>query len=631
MRTMFAAPRETRWSLLFLITALAVLAAFVMTPPVHAFQSILNDFNAEYGTGGTALDTCGTCHNDFAQPGVGARNPYGLAVQANGIPGSENANSDGDNTNNIGEINLGFFPGWDCDTYTSATDAPADLADLVDPSNRGCGAANQPPTADPNGPYTGVVDVPVMFDGTGSSDPDGSIASYDWDFGDGNTGTGPQPQHAYSVPGTYDVTLTVTDDAGDTSVPVTTTATIDPANQAPTADPNGPYSGTVGIAIIFDGSGSNDPDGTIADYAWDFGDGNTGTGVSPTHIYATDDVFTVTLTVTDDVGAPSAPVDTTATVALGNQPPVADPNGPYTGTEGVPVSFDGTGSLDPDGIIVAYDWDFGDGTVVLDAGPTPTHSYAAPGLYNVTLTVTDDAGASDSAATTADIGAGNQAPIADPNGPYTGTAGSPLTFDGSGSTDPDGTIVAYDWDFGDGNTGTGVSPTHIYAADGNYTVTLTVTDDAGDTSDPATTTASIGAVNQPPLADPNGPYTGVVGVPVMFDGTGSSDPDGTIVSYDWDFGDGTTGTGPQPQHTYAAPGVYDVTLTVTDDAGDTSAPAPPPPPSIRPIRPRRPIPMARIAVPWVYLSPSTVQVPPTPTARSSPIAGTSAMARPAPA
>ena len=68
------------------------------------------------------------------------------------------------------------------------------------------------------------------------------------------------------------------------------------------------------------------------------------------------------------------------------------------------MTFDGSGSSDPDGTIMSYDWDFGDGTVVLDAGPTPTHAYAAVGLYNVTLTVTDDAGTSDSDMTTADIG-----------------------------------------------------------------------------------------------------------------------------------------------------------------------------------------------------------------------------------
>ena len=161
------------------------------------------------------------------------------------------------------------------------------------------------------------------------------------------------------------------------------------------------------------------------------------------------------------------------------------------------------------------------------------------------------------------------APTADANGPYTGTAGIAVTFDGSGSTD-DGTIASYAWDFGDGSTGTGVSPGHAYAAAGLYTVTLTVTDDGGLT-DSATSTATIAAANVAPTADANGLYTGTAGIAVTFDGSGSTDSDGTIASYAWDFGDGSTGTGVSPSHAYAAAGLYTVTLTVTDDGGLTDS------------------------------------------------------------
>ena len=259
------------------------------------------------------------------------------------------------------------------------------------------------------------------------------------------------------------------------------------ANTPPVADPNGPYNGTVGVAVQFDGSASFDPDGTIVAYDWDFGGGNTGTGVSATHTYTTDGTFNVTLTVTDDGGATDS-ATTTATIGVGNQPPVANANGPYNGTVGVAVQFDGSASFDPDGTIVAYDWDFGDGNT--GNGPTPSHTYAADGTYNVTLTVTDDGAVTGTTTTTATIGQGNQAPVADPNGPYTGTAGVPVNFDGTGSNDPDGTIVAYDWNFGDGNSGTGPTPSHTYATDGTFNVTLTVTDDGGATES-AMTTATI--------------------------------------------------------------------------------------------------------------------------------------------
>ena len=90
--------------------------------------------------------------------------------------------------------------------------------------------------------------------------------------------------------------------------------------------------------------------------------------------------------------------------------------------------------------------------------------------------------------------------MADPNGPYTGTVGTAVAFDGSGSSDPDGTIVSYDWDFGDGNTGTGVSPSHTYTGAATYTVSLTVTDDAG-ASDTAT---SVAVIDDQPVLPPAG-------------------------------------------------------------------------------------------------------------------------------
>jgi len=350
-------------------------------------------------------------------------------------------------------------------------------------------------------------------------------------------------------------------------------ALLDPAlaNHAPAADPGGPYSATTGTAVTLDGSGSADPDGTIASYAWNFGNGSSGSGVSPSATYAGAGTFTVTLTVTDDAGATSAPATTSVTVSVGLQPPVAVAGGPYSGSVGIPVAFSGTGSQDPDGSIVSWAWNFGDGNS--GSGPSPTHAYATGGTFTVTLTVTDNDNLTDTATATVNItdGSGMQPPVADAGGPYTGTTGFAIPFDGSTSADPDGAIVSYDWTFGDGGSASGSQPMHAYAAAGTYTVTLTVTDDTGRTGSASTTARVTDPVNQAPAADAGGPYSTEPGSAVSFDGTGSSDPDGNILTWDWDFGDGSVGSGATPTHAYATAGDYTVTLVVTDDSGTKSS------------------------------------------------------------
>ena len=216
----------------------------------------------------------------------------------------------------------------------------------------------------------------------------------------------------------------------------------------------------------------------------------------------------------------------------------------------------------------------------IDAGPTPPISIPGDGSF-VTFAVrfcpTDALPRTGEFVVTAAIalnsplsaplaGTGNLAPHCDAGGPYSGVEGVPLAFSGLASGDPGGgTITSYAWTFGDGATGSGPTPSHTYATAGNYTATLTVTDNCGVTSTCEAAVAIFGGTNQPPICDAGGPYAAPPNVPIQFDGTGSSDPDGTIVLYAWNFGDGATGSGPTPTHAYAANGVYTVVLCVTDD------------------------------------------------------------------
>ena len=163
----------------------------------------------------------------------------------------------------------------------------------------------------------------------------------------------------------------------------------------------------------------------------------------------------------------------------------------------------------------------------------------------------------------------NQSPDANFSAnPTNGEEPLEVSFDASGSSDSDGSIISYNWDFGDGSSGSGETVTHTYDSAGNYTVELEVVDNDGATD---TTTQKID-VSPPPSDPPTASFTanptsGETPLEVTFDASGSSDPDGSIASYSWDFDDGTTGSGVNTSHTFESSGTYTVTLTVTDNDG----------------------------------------------------------------
>lgn len=161
----------------------------------------------------------------------------------------------------------------------------------------------------------------------------------------------------------------------------------------------------------------------------------------------------------------------------------------------------------------------------------------------------------------------NKAPVAVIVGANAASAGGVLDLAGSGSSDEDGDVVEFAWDFGDGSNGAGVTTQHIFNSAGTFTITLTVTDDDGATG--VDTLDVVVDDNVPPVAVLEAVDDGSVGVNVHFDGAGSTDIDGTVVSFAWEFGDGSTATGPTFDHAFAAAGTFTVVLTVTDDKGAT--------------------------------------------------------------
>ncbi|MFG6492868.1 PKD domain-containing protein [Microbacterium sp. P03] len=284
---------------------------------------------------------------------------------------------------------VGGDNGWEGDTYwRGSVDEvaiyPAALTTAQVDEHYQLGTAgfvNQAPTV----AFSAIAtDLSVAFDGSTTSDSDGSVASYAWTFGDGQTGTGVSPTHVYATAGTYAVTLTATDNLG-ASASLEQEVVVVAANQLPTAAFTPAVSN---LSLTADGSASTDPDGTISNYSWAYGDGAVSAGVNAAHTYAAAGDYDVTLTVTDNRGG-SASTTQRVTAA----PPVnAAPVAAFTSTpSGLTVSVDGSSSTDSDGSVASYAWAFqGGGTAT---GATASYTFPAAGTYNVTLTVTDDKGA----------------------------------------------------------------------------------------------------------------------------------------------------------------------------------------------------------------------------------------------
>ena len=382
--------------------------------------------------------------------------------------------------------------GWDQQYGYGIVDAHAALTYTTAP--------NIPPVADPNGPYSGTEGALVSFNGSGSTD-DGSIVSYYWGFGDGGTGTGIYTDHTYIDNGIYIVTLNVTDNDGVTNTS-TTTATID--NVAPSANAGGPYSGSVNTSITFSGN-ATDP-GTADDltYDWDFEydganftvDGSSIDLANPSYTYIFAGTYTVALQVKDGDGgiSPISTANVTVTALDIDDPVISGATGNTTGTTGEPVT--------------------------------------------INATITDNVGVVSAAVHYTPIGTGETTVAMTEIGTDVWSADVPVAPDKVGT-------ITYYITAQDATANTATNPTS-----GTYSITLTDNDD--------------------PIAEAGLDQSVLVNETVSFNGTGSSDNVG-IVNYSWDFNVsdsiGEDANGPTVNHTYTAAGTYTVTLTVTDDAG----------------------------------------------------------------
>ncbi|WP_256840631.1 PKD domain-containing protein, partial [Ornithinimicrobium faecis] len=462
-----------------------------------------------------------------------------------------------------------------------------------------------------------VDGLTVSFDASGSTD-DGEIASYSWALGDGTSSNDAQVNHTYATTGTFQVRLTVIDDLGafrsvEETVEVALSSPTDAYGQVVVADspylywrldePEGSFAQDYslndrpgvysdGVTRAVDGALSDNPNKATAF------DGSSGSVVGAVGTQVSNP-----LTFSTEVWFKSSSELGGKLIGFGNASDGLSSNydrhvflrndgrltfGVWTGVENTIISSDAYNDGNWHHVVATQG---GDGMALyVDGQLNGTNPQTQAQDYTGYWRVGGDSvwgGASsnylngqiDEAAVYATVLnaervqahylAGiqelppNQAPFASLT---LDTSGLNVSVDASESDDPDGDIVAYEWDFGDGTSGDGVTATHTYASGGDFTIELTVTDDRGDSH----STSQQVTVAPVPNEAPTAAFTVTQdGLDVTADATESGDADGEIISYAWDFGDESTDDGVTATHSYAGEGDYTISLTVTDDEGES--------------------------------------------------------------
>lgn len=384
-----------------------------------------------------------------------------------------------------------------------------------------------------------IIQFSDLSTGTNSS------TTYLWTFGNGNVSNDKNPSAQYITPGTYTVTLKVTN--GSTSDTETKTAYIT-VQANPIANFSfTPSAGCAPLAVSFSdlsAAGS----GSLVEREWVFGDGTTSNVLNPTHTYSDVNTYSVTLRVKNQFGCQ----DTESKSSVIN---VTGPSASFTVSDDdfcsspALVQFTNT-SVETEPL--TYHWNFGDGQTAISKNAT--HTFNSEGTFNVVLTATNSVQCSDTFTHTITVGGSGGVDFSASKTEI--CTGEMVWFTASF---PD-LALSKSWDFGDGSSSTELNPSHQFLTPGDFAVTL-----SGSTiSNPCVRVTKIIKVSAPPTA--NFSFSGNCSTEIKFTNASVSS-----TSWQWSFGDGTTSTAKEPTHLYGAPGNYPVTLTSFNSKGCQNA------------------------------------------------------------
>lgn len=415
---------------------------------------------------------------------------------------------------------------------------------------------NEYPVADFKVPDTLAANHNFRIDGTASQDNDGYITSYEWFINGVPVSDEPVATLNIKDPGYHTISLRVVDNSGHEKAQDILSKNVW-VNHAPVPRWNfSPDKIAPGTEVTFDASGSYDPDGDIEKITWTFADGTMLEGARVTKRFEESGPQYFTLTLVDDQELENSTFDQEGFVNINHPPYIITDN--IVRSNSVNVELDASETYDVDNDQVFFEWILPDGSKRNEA----SFNWRAPdfGVHIVSLTVHDGLGLSNSSNQVTIKVLINRPVEAVVDSLIETCSGQTVLFNSSRSYDPDGDNFNVKWYFGNGDSSDAANPSYIYDAPGIYEARVELTD--GITEEKTVSRIPV-VVGGSPVAKMTVSNTTVcVNRPLKFDGSNSRDPSGALPSLVWEFGDGTTESGPNIEHIYTEAGIYPVSLTV---------------------------------------------------------------------